>query len=87
MYNYKTQKPNIFTEDGQRMFLNIRDRSKELLGESGAFMLDNVIAGCGGGDSWNMLACVDRLLELGEIREIEQVDVPGQYRVFVAASR
>lgn len=85
MYSYQTQKPNLFTDDGQRMFLKVRDRSKKLLEESGAFMLGNVIRDCGGGDSWNMLACVDRLMELGEIREIEQGNTPTQCRVFVAA--
>jgi hypothetical protein len=36
-----------------------------------------------GGDSWELMACVDRLIELGEISEIERGDCPGQYRVFV----
>jgi hypothetical protein len=47
--------------------------------------MQEAILNAGGGDSWTMLACVDRLVELGEIREIVQADVPGQYRVFVEA--
>lgn len=34
------------------------------------------------GDSWFLMACVDRLVELGEIREITK-HAPGQCRVFV----
>jgi hypothetical protein len=82
MYNYSEQRKNVFTEEGQKMFLKIRDRAHKLLNEAGAFMLGNVISGvCG--SSWDMLACVDRLVELGEIREITQKGVAGQHRVFV----
>ena len=35
------------------------------------------------GDSWTMLACLDRMVELGEIREIRQGHVVGQCRIFV----
>jgi hypothetical protein len=83
MYNYQTEKPKIFTEDGQEQFLKIRDKVQQLLNQSGAVMLQNAISGvCG--DSWLHLACVDRLVELGEIREItKQGDVAGQHRVFI----
>lgn len=37
------------------------------------------------GDSWEMMARVDRLVELGEIREITGSNVAGQDRVFVEA--
>jgi hypothetical protein len=82
MYNYETQKSNIFTEDGQVMFLKIRDKAHELINVAGAFMMAEVIRGCSG-ESWDMLACVDRLVELGEIREVTGENVPGQCRVFV----
>lgn len=85
MYKYETERPTLFTEEGQRMFLKIRDRSKALLAEAGAFTMGNVIRGTGGGSSWQMLACVDRLVELGEIREVtKEADVAGQHRVFVS---
>lgn len=82
-YNYEDQKQNLFTDEGQRMFLRIRDRAKELLAQSGAARCQELMAGAGGGDSWIMLACVDRLVELGEIREIPQVQCAGQHRIFV----
>jgi hypothetical protein len=42
------------------------------------------VAIAGIGDSWQRIACVDRLVELGEIREITNPnEVAGQHRIFV----
>ncbi len=87
MYVYKQEKPLLFTEDGQVMFLKIRDRVRFLLKEAGAFTMESAIKDCTG-STWSMLACVDRLVELGEIRELTtQGTVPGEYRVFTWAKR
>lgn len=51
------------------MFLRIRDHIGTLLKTAGAFKLGEAIANATG-DSWTMLACVDRLEELGEIRRV-----------------
>ena len=82
MYNYEEQKQSIFTERGQEVFLSIRDKSKQLLKRAGCFKLGMAISGQIG-DSWAMIACVDRLVELGEIREVEQIGAAGQDRIFV----
>lgn len=84
MYRYEDFRAGVFTEEGQRMFLEIRDRAQRLLRAAGAFQMQKVLEGSGG-DSWQMLACVDRLAELGEVLEVS----PGlahctQHRVFVA---
>lgn len=79
MYNYETEKPRLFTEQGQRQFLEIRDKVHALLKSAMAFRLDSVMSG----DTWRAMACVDRMVELGEIIEIPQTDVAGQHRVFV----
>lgn len=81
MYRYQDLRPNLFTDDGQRLFLRIRDRAHALLKEAGAARLDRMIHGQTG-DSWTMLACVDRMVELGEIKEIPQENIAGQHRVF-----
>lgn len=82
-YSYQTERKNVFTENGQVMFLAIRDNAKSLIASAGCARMDKIIAGCGGGDSWTMLACVDRLVELGEIVEVKQlVAVAGQFRIF-----
>ena len=82
MYNYQVARKEIFTEEGQETFLKIRDKVKHLLKQSGAVMMQNAINGVTG-DSWMHLACVDRLVELKEIREVTNGNVAGQHRVFV----
>ena len=83
MYNYQNEKSKIFTEDGQVVFLKIRDKTQQLLKQSGVVMMNNIINGISG-DSWLHLACVDRLVELGEIKEITNGGVAGQHRVFIS---
>lgn len=87
MYVYSDLRPRIFTDEGQRMFLAIRDKTKGLLKLAGAARCQEMIAG-NSGSTWDMLACVDRMVELGEIREIRITggDTPAQFRVFVNAN-
>jgi hypothetical protein len=81
-YCYSNERPKIFTEQGQIDFLKIRDTAKALLEKSGAFRQRELIHEAGvSGDSWFMLACVDRLVEIGEIVEITR-QCWGQYKVY-----
>jgi len=65
------------------MFTLIRDNVKALLKQSGAVRLLEAINDATG-DSWLMLACMDRMVEMGELREITPKDkTVQQYRVFV----
>lgn len=63
-YSYAKERASVFTEEGQVMFLQIRDEAKRLLKISGAVQLHYLLKDCCG-DSFTMLACVDRLEELG----------------------
>lgn len=82
-YDYETIKPILFTEGGMRLFLRIRDISQELSKKAGAFTAECVIAQCTG-DGWEMMACIDRLVELNEIVETPNPTSSfGQHRVFV----
>jgi len=81
-YNYATQRPNLFTEEGSVLFLRVRDKVRTLLDSAGAFMTGKVVLGMTY-DGWDFLACFDRLVELGEIREITGPKAAGQCRVFV----
>lgn len=84
MYKYEDCKPELFTDEGQRRFLAVRDHVHKTLNSSGAIRMMEAIS-LSGGDSWEKLTCVDRLVELGEIREIAQPEgTPGQYRIFVS---
>ena len=81
-YNYEEIKPSLFIEANQRLFLEVRDKVHKFLKETGVAKMGFIIQGlCG--DSWVMIACVDRLVELGEIREIIHGDCAGQDRIFV----
>jgi hypothetical protein len=83
MYSYQSQRPFVFTEEGQKDFLKIRDKAKELLQKSGAVTSEKLL--CITGDTWNMLACIDRLVELEELIEIPNpVSRAGQHRIFIA---
>ena len=87
MYNYKMERHKIFTEENQRLFLGIRDNVHRMLRTSGAFTMQYAATlprDVGAADSWTMLACVDRLVELGEIRELPTTEA-AQNRVFVEA--
>ncbi len=81
-YDYQTQRASVFTEDGQKMFLAIRDKAHELLSKSDAVMSGKLLIGTG--DTWNMMACVDRLVELGELLEVPNPHSrAGQHRIFI----
>lgn len=83
MYTYETERTAIFTEDGQKTFLKVRDAAVELIRSAGCVSMgavwDKVM-----GDAWFVMACLDRLVELGEIKEITNDSVAGQHRIFVS---
>lgn len=71
MYSYKKEKAELFTDEGQRMFLKVRDKAKELTEKSGAVTAFMLMRAAGSGSSWTQMACIDRLVELGEIRLVD----------------
>lgn len=81
MYDYNREKPKLFTEEGSVKFTLIRDRVHSLLRDSGACTMEAAIR-TALGDNWTSVACVDRLVELQEIREITN-GVAVQERVFI----
>lgn len=89
MYKYEDLKPLLFTEDNQLLFIKIRENVHRMLNSSGAFTMGHVASlptGIGAADTWTMLACVDRLLELGEIKEIPTHGAV-QNRLFIEGNR
>lgn len=79
-YSYQTEREKLFTDEGQKLFLEIRDRANQLIKRAGCFHAVKAMDGSYG-DSWTMIACLDRMVELGELREIER-NTWGQYRIF-----
>lgn len=80
-YNYTEQRSFVFTEEGQETFLKIRDNAFKLIAKAGCAKMGNLM-NAAGGDSWNRIACVDRLVEVGELREINHGKCSGQDRIF-----
>ena len=81
-YNYKEEKENILTDEGQRDFLKVRDHVHKVLELAGSIRMDKAIGVLDCGINWTMMACVDRLVELGEIKEIKYDHRVGQHRIF-----
>lgn len=77
-YDYQVERPKLFTESGQKQLFKMRDLADKLMKEAGAVAMHKLMDG----DSWSSLACADRLIELGFMREVTS-DVWGQHRVFV----
>lgn len=85
-YKYSEQREGIFNEKGQILFIKVRDRVKALVTEPKAVRMDAILAGSyEGRDDWAIMACVDRLVELDEIRECKYGECAGQHRVFMLA--
>jgi hypothetical protein len=82
-YVYELEKPWLLTDEGQRCLMKARDQAGELLKLAGAFMAVSVLKGVPYGDTWKALAILDRLVELGIIREVT-CGCGGLDRVFVS---
>lgn len=84
MYNYKTERPFLFTEEGVVLFLAVRDRVKQLIAKRESFTMSEAIDHIGKtATNWELMACVDRMVELGEVWEVSRPDVAGQFRTFI----
>ena len=86
MYEYKDHKNWPCSAEGQKQFLDIRDRVHQAIKDSGCISMGKAISG-ESGDSFRIQACVDRLVELGEIKEAKNpISSAGQHRIFIPAS-
>ena len=86
-YNYEAEKvTTLFTDDGQRLFLKIRDNANELLETAGAFQAQKAWKGCAG-SAWTMLASLDRLVELGEIERVNRKRTASQHMIYIRANK
>jgi hypothetical protein len=85
-YQYSEYRSRLFTEEGQVTFLGVRDAAFDLLRKAGAFSASAIFGHerTGPGEAWMMLACLDRMVELGELVEVTPRGVAGQHRIFHA---
>jgi ABC-type dipeptide/oligopeptide/nickel transport system ATPase component len=71
-YDYQTERPKLFTEDGLDTFLRVREAVKMLTAKAGACTISAAVGNSGCGDSWTMLAALDLMKERGEITIIQR---------------
>lgn len=87
MYDYLKMKPEVLEPKGQILLNIVRTESLIQLRVNNVFRADVILNmapfGLGAVDNWLVLACFDRLIELGELRELATGDDPAQWRVFV----
>lgn len=76
-YVYEQEKAALFTDEGQRVFLAIRDRPHYLLKEAGAFRADALMKVGGFGSSYTFL-----LVELKEITCLGPEGRWAQHKVY-----
>jgi hypothetical protein len=89
-YAYNDLRPTLFTDDGQRTLLRVRDNARAILDRSCAFRAEAPALTDGDRciDPWLLAACLDRMVELGELREVPtHKDAFLQHRIFVSARR
>jgi len=80
-YEYSELRDVLFTECGANTLQKIQDNVDSLLDGRRCFIMVEAFDGvCG--DSWTLLACIDRLVEIGKIHEIPTDDELTQHRVF-----
>jgi hypothetical protein len=98
-YSYQRERRKLLTNEGQKALLRISDEARRLLEEKPAFWIEELLGKASlRGDAWFQLALVDRLVELGEIKEVkrtlrfytsaaEPVEAEPSPDFFVAADR
>lgn len=90
-YSYEKQKPRLFTDDGQRFFLRVRDCVDDLLRTAGSVRFSEAMkvaqisanGAFAAFDVWDAVAAFDRMVELRELQEVTNPDTIAQHRVFV----
>jgi hypothetical protein len=80
MYRYEDFREYVLSDEGQRALLETRDKAVRLLAASGAVVMSKVMPS---GDSWKAMAVVDRLVEVGDLREVTTTQSHTAERIFV----
>lgn len=84
MYIYEHERKKLFSDEGQKLFIKIRDQVNRMLDVAGAVRMGHATQlppGIGAEDGWTLNACVDRMVELHELVEIP-THGRGQDRIF-----
>lgn len=85
-YSYQAERPWLFTAPGQQLRTFVRRKAWAMIDSYGRFTALDIAIG-ESWDIWHVAACLDRMIELGEIDELA-VDRHNElnFRSFVAAN-
>ena len=73
-YDYQQERQKILTDEGQKALLRMNREATQLLDVRPVFWLEELLRKASlPGDAWFQLALVDRLVELGQFREVKRV--------------
>jgi hypothetical protein len=87
-YSYPALRADLFTEEGSTRFIKDRDAVLKAMKATGAIRMGEAMRFMQASDTWTMLATMDRLCELGDVKEITAAGlVMGQERVFVLCEK
>lgn len=87
-YDYQKERPYVFTEEGQGKLLNVLDKARQCLKVSGAVSAGVLLEAAGSGNCWELMACVERLVELGYLRLVPGSDAHAwQCGVYVTGGK
>ena len=82
-YKYSIEKQKIFTEEGVKKIIQIKDNAVRLISRSGAATVSNIIQDVGG-DSFLLVACIDFLVETGYLKKVASGSMT-QHDVYILA--
>ena len=82
-YDYQSQRPALFTEEGVRILIAMRDKCRQMLKQSGAFAASKAMESITG-SSWVMLAALEYMVERGELKKITQHEAWAQHEIYAA---
>ena len=86
-YDYQTERPALFTEEGVRILIAMRDTCRQMLKQSGAFAASKAMSKAMEsitGSSWVMLAALEYMVERGELKKITQPEAWAQHEIYAA---
>jgi len=83
-YDYQREKGYTLTDEGSKEVIKLKNYIDNIIDKSGVMTAEACMEGCNCGTNWQQLACIDRLVEIGELFEVNlgYEELMGQARIF-----
>ena len=86
-YKYADFREGLFTDEGQRTLIRTRDKVFAILKQSGVITMEKAAACSGSCSNWDQMAYIDRMVEMGDLRETDKAGGVTQNRMFVLGNK